>query len=237
MHMSVQVSEVEQILAVLGRFPAWSDVPRAIILELANHARPQYVGARRPLFMADRPADALYLVKSGEFKITLISSEGREQILYLADTGKLITESFSPVGSPTHCAAFARVDSEAWEFPLAQVRAQMQQCPELAMAVLESHTFRTNRHIDLIYQLSLLSVEKRLAFFILELSRRAKAEAGKPFILPRAINVSTVACLLGTVREEVTRAQTRLQKKGIVDINRRELIVHDLDALEAMVNE
>ena len=176
--MAVQVGEIEQMLAMLGRFPAWAEVPRAVLTDVCAQTKLQHVGARRPLFMADRTADALYLVKSGEFKITLISSEGREQILYLADTGKLITEAFSPLGSPTHCAAFARGDSEAWEFPLAVLRPQMMQCPTLALALLESNTFRANRHIDLIYQLSLLSVEKRLAFFILDQHSRCADRNG-----------------------------------------------------------
>jgi CRP/FNR family transcriptional regulator len=235
--MANSPSEIEEIKSKLGRFPLWDRVPQEVLAHLAAQARLAVVPDRRPLFMADHPSPGLFLVRRGEFKVTLISAEGREQILYLAEPGRLITESYTPSGANTHCAAFAREDSEAWELAQSDINQAASACPELGLALLESHCFRLNRHIDLVFQLSLLSVERRLAAFILELARRNHAEVGKPFVLRRNINVSTVACLLGTVREEVTRAQTRLQKRGIVEISRREVIIHDLEGLEALVNE
>ena len=235
--MPIGASEIEEIQTSLARFPVWDQVPPPILTRLASHAQLHHIPNRRPLFLGDRLATSLFLVRRGEFKVTLISSEGREQILYLAEAGRLITEAYTPSGSAVHCSAFAREDAEAWELPGPEISALVHEAPTLGLALLESQCFRTNRHIDLIYQLSLLSVERRLAAFILELARRNHAQPGKTLVPSRDINVSTVACLLGTVREEVTRAQTRLQKRGIVEISRREVIVHDLEALEALVNE
>lgn len=235
--MQPTTTDVDEIRRHLSRFPIWSDVSPVSLTRFCAYARLHTVPNRRPLFLCERPGAGLFLVRKGEFKVTLISAEGREQILYLADTGKLITEAYSPLEGISRCSAFARENAEAWEFPSHAVRDCIQEDPQLALAVQESMAFRTNRHIDLIFQLSLLSVERRLAAFILELARRNRATPGLPFVLNRDINVSTVACLLGTVREEVTRAQTRLQKKGIVEINRREVIVHDLGALERLVTE
>ena len=235
--MALQPNDIEEIRDKLSRFPMWDEVPHDSLVKFCAKAQLHNVPTRRPLFLADRMSSGIYLVRRGEFKVTLISAEGREQILYLADLGKLITEAYTPRSAKTHCSAFAREDAEAWEFSPEAIRIAVHECPNLALALHESMAFRANRHIDLIFQLSLLSVERRLAAFILELARRNHAEPGRTFVLSRDINVSTVACLLGTVREEVTRAQTRLQKKGIVEINRREVIVHDLEALEQLVTE
>lgn len=236
MTMPPSSTEIEELVGRLQRFPLWTEVPLEALSALCAAAQLQSVPHRRPLFLADQPGEGLYIVRRGEFKVTLISAEGREQILYLADSGRMITEAYSPRASQTHCSAFARESSEAWLLPGAALQAVMRDCPKLALALQQSLVFRCNRHIDLVFQLSLLSVERRLAAFILELARRNHAP-GSPFVLSRDINVSTVACLLGTVREEVTRAQTRLQKKGIVEINRREVIVHDIEALEQIVTE
>jgi len=235
--MSPSSGEINELRTLLARFPVWDRIPTPILDELCNCTQTITVAHRRPLFLDDKPSSGIYVVKRGEFKVTLISSEGREQILYLADRGKMIIEAFLPSGGPNHCSAFSRDESEAWELASPNLCRLMSRSPELATAVAESMAFRSNRHIDLVFALSLRSVERRLAAFILELARRAHAEPGRTFVLPREINVSTVACLLGTVREEVTRAQTRLQKKGLVQISRHQVVVHDIDALEALVNE
>ena len=50
-------------------------------------------------------------------------------------------------------------------------------------------------------------------------------------MIARERDVATIAALLGSVREEVTRAQRRLQEAGIIEVNRREVRVLDRAAL------
>ena len=85
--------------------------------------------------------------------------------------------------------------------------------------------------------LSLRSVQRRLASFLFSLAVRSGAEAGKPHVIPRQLDMNTVAARLGTVREEISRALNRMQRDGIVRLSRQEIIVTDLAALEAVTYE
>ena len=66
---------------------------------------------------------------------------------------------------------------------------------------------------------------------------RAGAEAGKSCVIPRQLDMNTVAARLGTVREEISRALNRMQRDGILSLSRQEIVVLDLNALERVTYE
>ncbi|MCA9634464.1 MAG: Crp/Fnr family transcriptional regulator [Myxococcales bacterium] len=235
--MSVEPAEAEQIRQSLQRFAGWDQIPDEVMAELVSAADLIEVKRKRSVFRRGEPGPGLFIVKTGEFKLSLISSEGREQILYLAEPGKLINEGFLPPDVQCAASAFAMVDSEAWRFDTNHVVRLIGRSQPLAMALMRHMAFRANRLIDLVLDLSLRSVERRLASFLLTLATRAAAEQGKPCIIPRQLDMNTVAARLGTVREEISRALNRMQREGILRLSRQEIVVLDLNALERITYE
>ncbi|HRI06193.1 MAG TPA: Crp/Fnr family transcriptional regulator [Nannocystaceae bacterium] len=230
-------SEVEQVRQTLLRYAGWDQIPDDVMSELCRSSEVIEVKRKRSVFRRGEPGPGLFVVKSGEFKLSLISSEGREQILYLAEPGKLIGEGFLPADVQCAASAFAMADSEAWRFDTDFVISLTGRSQPLAMALMRHMAFRANRLIDLVLDLSLRSVERRLASFLLTLATRAGAEQGKPCVIPRQLDMNTVAARLGTVREEISRALNRMQRDGILSLSRQEIVVVDLAALERITYE
>ena len=56
-------------------------------------------------------------------------------------------------------------------------------------------------------------------------------------MIPRQLDMNTVAARLGTVREEISRALNRMQREGILRLSRQEIVVLDLNALERITYE
>lgn len=235
--MSIELAEAEQIRKYLTRYKGWNDVPEETMLDFCKLAEPVEVKRKRSIFRRGEPGPGLFVVKGGEFKLSLISPEGREQILYLAEPGKLIGEAFIPEDMQCAASAFAMVDSEAWRFPSDKVTNLIGRSVPLAFALMRHMAFRANRLIDLVLDLSLRSVERRLASFLLTLALRGGAEHGKDFTIPRQLDMNTVAARLGTVREEISRALNRMQREGILSLSRQEIVVKDLNALERVTYE
>ena len=235
--MSIESAEAEQIRKYLTRYRGWEQVPEQTLLEFCRHAEIIEVKRKRSVFRRGEPGPGLFVVKSGEFKLSLISPEGREQILYLAEPGKLIGEGFMPDDMQCAASAFAMVDSEAWRFPSDKVINFIGRSVPLAFALMRQMAFRANRLIDLVLDLSLRSVERRLASFLLTLALRAGAEQGKPCVIPRQLDMNTVAARLGTVREEISRALNRMSREGILSLSRQEIVVLDLASLERVTYE
>lgn len=235
--MTADAADAELIKKMLRRWAGWEDVPDEILHRLGHIAELLEVKRKRSIFRRGEPGPGLFLVKSGEFKLSLISSEGREQILYLAEPGKLVGEAFLPKDVPCAASAFAMVDSEVWRFDPDAVIRLVATSERLAFALMRQMAFRANRLIDLILDLSLRSVQRRLASFLFTLAIRNGAEPGKPAIIPRQLDMNTVAARLGTVREEISRALNRMQRDGILSLSRQEIVVLDLAALERVTYE
>ncbi|MEZ4385955.1 MAG: cyclic nucleotide-binding domain-containing protein, partial [Nannocystaceae bacterium] len=79
--MSLEPAEAEQIRQSLLRFAGWDQVPEEVMAELCNFGEIIEVKRKRSVFRRGEPGPGLFIVKTGEFKLSLISSEGREQIL------------------------------------------------------------------------------------------------------------------------------------------------------------
>ena len=235
--MAVEPADAEQIKQHLLRYAGWDRVPAHVLQSLLDGAERVEVKRKRSIFRRGEPGPGLFLVKTGEFKLSLISSEGREQILYLAEPGKLIGEGFLPREVQAAASAFAMADSEVYRFDTDLVVKLIGQSEELAFALMRQMAFRANRLIDLVLDLSLRSVQRRLASFLFTLAVRHGDEAGKPVVIPRQLDMNTVAARLGTVREEISRALNRMQREGILSLSRQEIVVLDLAALERITYE
>lgn len=235
--MAVEPADIEEIRQFLGRYQGWDRVPADVLKSLTDMCERMEVKRKRSIFRRGEPGPGLFLVRSGEFKLSLISSEGREQILYLAESGKLIGEGFLPKEVQCAASAFAMADSEVWRFPTDDVIKLTVKSEALAFALMRHMAFRSNRLIDLVLDLSLRSVQRRLASFLFTLAIRQGAEQGKPTVIPRQLDMNTVAARLGTVREEISRALNRMQREGILNLSRQEIVVLDLNALERVTYE
>ncbi len=235
--MSVEPADAEQIRQYLLRYQGWEHVPDDVMKAVTDVGERIEVKRKRSIFRRGEPGPGMFLVKSGEFKLSLISSEGREQILYLAESGKLIGEGFLPNEIQCAASAFAMVDSDVWRFPTDDIIKLTARSEALAFALMRHMAFRANRLIDLVLDLSLRSVQRRLASFLFTLAVRQGAEQGKPSVIPRQLDMNTVAARLGTVREEISRALNRMQREGILSLSRQEIVVLDLNALERVTYE
>ena len=221
----------------LARLHDWGNVPRDVLDALVRSARRVQTSRDEALFRRGDAEPGLFLVASGEYKVSMLSASGREQIVFLVEPGKLITEGFLPTGDHCRASAFARDASSAWQFLGPDVKRVCRGSAELATALASTLAHRSNRMLELVYDLSLRSVEQRVAAFLLYLSRKIPPAADGSYVIPRELNVNTVAGMLGTTREELTRTQSRLQKSNIIAVTRQEVRILDVAAIERLADE
>jgi CRP/FNR family transcriptional regulator len=212
-----------------ARYPELTSLGEEVFQALATGAGKIAVPRRRTLFTRDGEGPGLLLLISGSVKVSLISPEGREQLLYLAEPGMMLAEGLGLSGRRCRASAFALEESEAWCIPAFHLEEVAAGSGELALSLARLISKRADRWIDRCFDLSLRTVDQRLARFLLELG--PEDEAVKSYVVPRERDVATIAALLGSVREEVTRAQRRLQEAGILEVDRRQIRVVDRDAL------
>ena len=72
--------------------PKLNELPPADLKAIADAAEVRKAPKGAPLFSEGQEAEGLFVVRTGEVKLTKSGRDGREQILYLARPGKPIVE-------------------------------------------------------------------------------------------------------------------------------------------------
>ncbi|MCG3174731.1 MAG: CRP-like cAMP-activated global transcriptional regulator [Myxococcota bacterium] len=185
------------------------------------------------LFEEGAAGKGLFIVHEGEIKICKISSGGREQILYMARSGKFILEALGLRGEPCPAHAIATREGDAWMIPSGTMLELARANPEFAIEMFELLFNRTMRYIALVEDVTLRNVRSRLASFLYTRALNQGTDAGTGEVtLVRDLTTETVASRLGTVREEISRALSALETEGVISLSRKAIVIKDMSLLE-----
>lgn len=181
------------------------------------------------------PAGIFYIT-DGKVKKYKLDKDGREQIIYVANTGELI--GYHAILSEDRYPDSAAVleESKIAFIPKADFLDTLQQSEVLGRRLLKnlSHEFAV-----LANSLSMFaqkSVRERLALQLIVIREKYKVnfQAG----MPVEINMSRedLANIVGTARENVVRVLTEFKEDGILETKGRKIIVHDVQKLISIAN-
>ena len=175
------------------------------------------------IFAQGDPADAVFYVQTGRVKLTIVSGQGKEEVVGIYSATDFFGEA-SLAGQPLRIAT-ATAMSECLIVRLAKsaMIRMLHDEPtfsELFVAHLLSRNIRVEA--DLVDQL-FNSSEKRLARVLLLLANFGKE--GKPEAVIPNITQETLAEMIGTTRSRVSFFMNKFRKLGFIEYNGK-LSVH-----------
>jgi CRP/FNR family transcriptional regulator len=109
--------------------------------------------------------------------------------------------------------------------------------PQIALAALEVLAGRLRRTAGLIEALSLREVDQRLARLLLGELRARGQRTSKGVVFDLALTNQQIAARIGTVREVVSRALSRLQQNDLIVMDGRKVLIPDEAALKSYAGE
>jgi len=186
------------------------------------------------LFTEGELAAGLFVVRTGELKVTKQAHDGREQIFYIARPGKPIVDGIRFDGGVYPASAVALRPSTIWLLSNEVLEAEGTRHPKLFQAVIDLRAKRADRNLSLISEVSLRTVPARLAAFIRTQVALREAQGLDPKSFARVLTTETVAGRLGTVREEVSRGLAMLERVGALRVSPQLIEVLDIDRLEEL---
>ena len=222
------VSHVACSKCGLGKLclPASMDQPQVEKFEKIVHkSRPLHNGDH--LFRVADDFSDIYAVRSGCFKTYVVDAAGREQVLGIHLAGELL--GLDAIYQGTHVSnAAALGTSSVCKLHYNDVTTLAHQIPEL-----QNHMFRllSRRISDLSAAAADHTADERMAAFLLGLAARFKARgySSKEFNL--AMSRADIANYLRLATETVSRVLARFQKKGLIQVDRKLVVLLDKDAL------
>lgn len=182
------------------------------------------------LYRAGQPFNALFLVNVGCLKTCELSDDGREQVTGFRMRGDLIgAESIGLRGYA--CDVVALETSEVWELAYPAMLSACLRVPELHARLASALAEEIRRDRSWMLALGTLSAERRVASFLLDLAARHErlGFSARHFIL--RMSRADIASFLALKHETVSRALSRLQDRGRIFVERREVRILDADGL------
>ena len=184
-----------------------------------------------------RPGDAshaLFAVRSGALKSYCITEDGEEQVLGFALPGEL--SGMDGLGGNTYASAAVVLEtSSICELPFDRLQGLCQELPGLhrQMMALLAREITADQHMLML--LGKRSAEERLASFLLSLSKRYRSRSlsATEFNLP--MSRQDIGNYLGLAIETVSRLFAQFQERNMLQVNRRQVRILDLDQLRSLV--
>lgn len=185
------------------------------------------------LFHVGETFSSLYAVRTGFFKTTVSTQDGRDQVTGFFMSGELVGTDGICLGKYA-CDAVALEDSEVCELPFDQVDELNGKIPNLYLHFLRLMSREIVRNQTVMLLLGNMRAEERLAMFLLNLSDRlyVRGFAANDFIL--RMSREEIGSYLGLKLETVSRTLSKFKQDGLIDVEHKHiriLLPRDLQSL------
>jgi CRP-like cAMP-binding protein len=191
--------------------------PKAFLTRIEEGKTTREYRNKQVVFSQGDAADAVFFIRSGKVKLTVVSTRGKEAVIGVLERGSFFGEGCL-AGQPLRMAtagaiqpsSIIRVDRRT----MIRVLHDEPEFAELFTAYLLSRNVRIEE--DLVDQL-FNSSEKRLARILLLLAHFGK-ESRPETVIPK-VSQETLAAMVGTTRSRVSYFMNRFRKMGFIHYN------------------
>lgn len=172
---------------------------------------------KKIIFSQGEEANAVFYIQSGKVKLSVVSKQGKEAVLAIAEQGGFFGEGclagqqvYMTMATTMEDSVLVRIDK--------QVMIRVLHDEPSFSALFMEHLLTRNIRIqeDLVDQL-FNSAEKRLARLLLLMAHFGKE--GKPEPVLGKISQETLADMIGTTRSRVSYFMNRFRKLGFIEYN------------------
>jgi len=175
--------------------------------------------------------DAIYAVRAGFFKSSVVLEDGRDQVTGFHMAGEIV--GMDGIGTDRYATdVIALEDSEVCIIPRARLEdAAMQRQLHKAM----SRELVRDQGVMLL--LGTMRAEERLATFLLSLSQRFVARHFSPSEFHLRMTREEIGSYLGLSLETVSRLFSRFQEDGLIAVRQKHIVIHDIPGLKAVMSK
>lgn len=187
------------------------------------------------LYHAGDRFQALYAVRLGFLKGTVMSSDGREQVTNFYMAGEWI--GMDGIANGVHsCDVTCLEDTDVCVIPYERIQAMSMQVPAMGLHFHKILSHEIVRQHGVMLLLGSMHAEERLAAFLLTLAHRfeERGYSRSEFVL--RMTRAEIGSYLGLKLETVSRVLSRFHHDGCIEVNQKHVRIFDPDALRAIVS-
>lgn len=190
------------------------------------------VHAGESLVHEGAPAEALFFVCAGTFKVFRTDEDGYEQVLAFALRSEVL--GFDALCMETYPVAISALEeSTVYVVTRCDIPQLCEALPSFGLMLQRSGSLTLARSRELVDIMAAVASEVRLARFLIQHSRRMADCGQSPHRFLLRMGRREISSLLGVAHETVSRSFTTLSSLGLVRVCIREVEILDMDGLGA----
>jgi len=221
---------LEERASLLSASPLCSGLSRDEVLEIASCARPRAFARDECLFMQGRPARCLVLVRTGSVKITQLSSNGNEVILWMYGRGNVLGVLSEANGGCHPSTARAMEPTTALVWDCAILQSLTEACPRIRQNLSQVLMSRLHELEERFREVATEKVPRRLALALIRLSKHVgkRVQEGVEVSLSR----EELAQMTGTTLFTISRILSQWDREEFVESRRESVLLRDPQRLQ-----
>jgi CRP/FNR family cyclic AMP-dependent transcriptional regulator len=221
--------DISQLLSKSLLFGALDDGARQ---ELAGHARRQNFDIGEPIFHVGAPGQSMMVILNGTVRVSLPGPRGKVIILADLNAGELLGEVALLDGKERSADAVALTKCDMLVLERRDAMFLLEKRPDLCLRLLELMCARLRLSDERMSDLAVLDLPVRLAKVLLDRTGQpGRADAKSKLSMSQA----ELATMINATRENVNRCLRNWQRQGIVDLDKRWIIILQRETLRNIV--
>ena len=208
-----------------------NDLPGNEFADLYSYMQEQRYGKGEIIFREGAVAAGIYFIRKGKIKKYQVDQSGREQIIYVANTGELIGYH-AILADERYPDSAATLEESVISFipkdDFLRVLGKSIELPRRLLKIL-SHEFTVlTNSISVFAQ---RSVKERLAITLIVLREKFKAETKEGEDIMINLSRTDLANIVGTGNENIVRFLTEFKTAGIITAKGRKICIKEIKQL------
>lgn len=228
MKMDVEHFDMPRYLSVL---PLFSDLPQLERERVAQGCQLRRLARGDMVFRAGEPCEEFHVVVLGQVKLYVGSPSGQEKIIELIAPGHCFAEAMMFLGKPYILNAQALADSLIIRVSKQVVFREIEKDPRFCVHMLAGISRRLHGLVRDVEGYALQSGMQRLIGYLLRGGQEADAVGTGVVTVSLPVSKATIASRLSLTPEYFSRVLHELETEGLIQIDKREIRIPDVQRL------
>ena len=216
----------------LENFNLFAGLDKENLMALAKIAVDREVAKSEPIYFAHDPSNSIFMLKKGRVKLTRTSGDGKEMILALINPGEIFGELAIYGDDQRTDYAFTLEKSMICAISRDDFKSFLEKNPELNLKISKLIGFRLRKYTKHIEDLVFKDATQRVVSFLLNLAEEQGKKIGVETFVKPFLTHQDIAELTACSRQTVNAILTDLREKGIINFDRKKLIVSKEEELK-----
>ncbi len=236
-HVTVHgVKTVLQSTDSLQQFSMFQNLNDDELRKLKSITFNRHYSKRSNVFVQGQAREGIYFIKRGVIKIYKVNEDGAEQVIFYLHEGDLFPHAGFFENTPYPATAEVAEEAELIFIPTGDFEQLLLAHPSIAIAVMKNMSQKIEHLQRKVQEFIAMDVNRRIISILVRLveehGQRTDCENKETIHLKLPITHQDIANMAGTSRETVNRLFNQLKKQEILRMNRREIIIDQIDALK-----